>query len=542
MKIYLLNSILIAIFFVNVAYSQSALVGKEKHLIYHDIKTDANNFILPWYDKDPAVSFDHVVSLTWEYWKNIPGYWMRNCPNFEKDYGIKFPPLYFLFRTQDPADLGIGGGQFAMMLSSFNLYYDYTGNKEVMDNMVFQADWYINHGFSDSTFVWPNIPYPCNTKLLPTYDGDLILGKDFTQPDKAGDFGYELVILYKKTGNRLYLETAKKIANTLAIHTSDGDKDHSPIPFKVNAKTGEVGYILASDGVTKIGTTYTTNWTGTMRLFQQLISIGVGQNSDTYQQAFDKLLKWMIKYPVTVNRWGPFFEDIGCWSDTQINAGQMAWFIMDNKELIPAWKEDVQNIQKWVIDKLSIDYWEQYGLKVIGEQTAYKCQGQSHTSRHASNELRYAELTGDTKMVDEAIRQLSWCTYMVDNDGKNLWPDFDGYEIWWTDGYGDYIRHFLRAMAADPQLAPPNSNHLLRTSSVIKEISYQPAAINYLTFDNSSEEIFRLKSKPKKVEADGKSLKEISVNISGGWSWQPLRSGGVLKLKHLKGSKISITL
>ena len=131
---------------------------------------------------------------------------------------------------------------------------------------------------------------------------------------------------------------------------------------------------------------------------------------------------------------------------------------------------------------------------------------------------------------------------MVDNDGKNLWPDFDGYEIWWTDGYGDYIRHFLRAMAADPQLAPPNSNHLLRTSSVIKEISYQPAAINYLTFDNSSEEIFRLKSKPKKVEADGKSLKEISVNISGGWSWQPLRSGGVLKLKHLKGSKISITL
>lgn len=139
MKIYLLNSILVVIFSVNVAYSQSALVGKEKHLIYHDIKTDANNFILPWYDKDPAVSFDYVVSLTWDYWKNIPGYWMRNCPNFEKDYGIKFPPLYLLFRTQDPGDLGIGGGQFAMMLSSFNLYYDYTGNKEVMDNMVFQT-------------------------------------------------------------------------------------------------------------------------------------------------------------------------------------------------------------------------------------------------------------------------------------------------------------------------------------------------------------------------------------------------------------------
>lgn len=57
----------------------------------------------------------------------------------------------------------------------------------------------------------------------------------------------------------------------------------------------------------------------------------------------------------------------------------------------------------------------------------------------------------DTTYVRNAIRQLNWATYMVDTDGKNFYPTN---AIWMTDGYGDYVRHYLRAMAAVPQLAP----------------------------------------------------------------------------------------
>ena len=60
----------------------------------------------------------------------------------------------------------------------------------------------------------------------------------------------------------------------------------------------------------------------------------------------------------------------------------------------------------------------------------------------------------------QAIRRLNWATYMVDNDGKNRYPRDD---IWLTDGYGDYVRHYLRSMAAQPELAPDDQNHLLRT-------------------------------------------------------------------------------
>lgn len=523
--------------------AQSPEIGKEKHLFFHDIQTDANHNLIPWNNPDPAVSYDQILNLCWSYWKNVPGYWMRKIPNFKQQYGIEFPPLYLLFRTHDPADQGVGGDQFAMMLSSFNLYYDYTGDQAILDNMIFQADWYLNHGLSSPDCLWPNIPYPCNTQKLPVYDGDLVIGKGYTQPDKAGSFGFELVMLYKKTGNKRFLDAAIKIANTLASQTKEGDHDHSPMPFKVNTETGATGFILSKDRKSKIESSYTSNWTGTLRLYQELIRMKNG-NPAAYQVSFDKISKWLLEYPLTNNRWGPFFEDIDSWSDTEINAGTMASFILDNPGWVPDWKEKVRGIQKWVIDTLGIPYWKQYGLTVIGEQTAYIIQGQSHTARNAAIEMRYAELTGDRSRVEEAIRQLNWCTYAVDADGKNRWTDFESYELWWTDGYGDFIRHYLRAMASNPELAVAE-NHLLRSSSVIQKIKYEKHKIVYTTFDANSEELIRLKSKPHRIVVDGKRMqeaKEIKGNQLDGWNWQKLSTGGALRLSHRNGNNIEIRL
>jgi hypothetical protein len=78
---------------------------------------------------------------------------------------------------------------------------------------------------------------------------------------------------------------------------------------------------------------------------------------------------------------------------------------------------------------------------------------------------------------------------MVDTDGKNRYPRDD---IWLTDGYGDYVRHFLRAMASAPELAPDDQNHLLRTSSVIRSIEYAAKRIAYTKIDDASQEEFKL--------------------------------------------------
>jgi len=126
---------------------------------------------------------------------------------------------------------------------------------------------------------------------------------------------------------------------------------------------------------------------------------------------------------------------------------------------------------------------------------------------------------------------------MVDNDGKNFYPTND---IWMTDGYGDYTRHYLRAMAAAPQLAPENKDHMLRTSSVIKKISYEPLQITYSTFDSASSEIFRLTSKPAKIKVNGTLLEQVDDANSEGWTWQALNKGGILNIKQTKGNQVEI--
>jgi hypothetical protein len=146
----------------------------------------------------------------------------------------------------------------------------------------------------------------------------------------------------------------------------------------------------------------------------------------------------------------------------------------------------------------------------INEQTAYKVPGNSHTSRHASVELLYCEKTGDLTLKDAAIRRLNWATYMVDTDGKNRYPRDDN---WLTDGYGDYVRHYLRAMASFPELAPDDQNHLLRTTSVIQRIEYGGDAITYTKFDSVSTERLKLGAWTPKSVTGGDMRREPTTKM-----------------------------
>ena len=153
----------------------------------------------------------------------------------------------------------------------------------------------------------------------------------------------------------------QKIANTLASHVQTGDENNSPLPFKVNAITGETGKLKDNAGSGKDAalSSYTTNWSGTLELFLQLIAMNEG-DVQLYQQAFEKILAWMIKYPLQTNKWGPFFEDIPGWSDTQINAITFAQFMMNHRDLFPDWQTQVPKIFEWVYEKVGNSNWKKY--------------------------------------------------------------------------------------------------------------------------------------------------------------------------------------
>lgn len=510
-------------------------------IIYHPVYVDDNGGILPWYSSNLGESYDHVLNLVWNFWKN-----MEIDSN-----GMQY---YMNHQVWDPGHdrRGLGGDQLMMAMSSWDLYYNYTGDESLIENMKYMADYYLANSLSSPDSEWPHLPYPYNMDVESgIYDGDMIIGHGYLQPDKAGSFAYELVHLYKKTGEEKYLDAAVNIANTLAAKVQPGDNDNSPWPFKVNAQTGEVGVLVdqvvwyegmdedvkkPNSKFTFTKSAYTTFWTGALSLFRELIDLNRGNLAD-YERAYDMCLEWMKNYPAKTNKWGPFFEDVPRWSDTQINAVTYAMFLMDNPDADPNWKETVNNIFKWVHDELDNKQYVQYGVLPTDEQTAYRQPGNSHSARQASMELRYWEKTGDTTYVRNAVRQLNWATYMVDHDGKNFYPTN---AIWMTDGYGDYVRHYLRAMAAAPELAPDNADHLLRSSSIVQKVVYQPKHVGYTVFDATSTDVLRLTFKPKKVTVDGKALEETRDLSAPGWSWQALDKGGILTIRQTIGRKVEI--
>jgi hypothetical protein len=235
-----------------------------------------------------------------------------------------------------------------------------------------------------------------------------------------------------------------------------------------------------------------------------------------------------------------------------MNAMTFARFIMEHREYFPDWKRNIKSIIDWVYKRLGNRTFEKYGVVVINEQTAYEVPGNSHTSRQGADKLLYIKMTGDSSSYENALRQLVWSTYMVNDDGKNRYPND---ENWLTDGYGDYVRHYLRAMAADPELAPSNENHILSSTSVVQQADYygrynkmlwnesdititRKPLVHYRTFDNEGTEVIRMVKKPSGVLLNEKPMTEKSKGE--GYTWQSLGTGGILNINRLNGNRVHI--
>lgn len=530
------------VFFVLFLTGVRALSQNPEILIYHPIQTDKSGGIIPWFDASPGKAYNHVINQVWNFWDT-----MRRDMN-----GLPYYMNHQVWNREFDDPRGIGGDQFAMALSSWRLYYAYTGNERVKTNMYFIADYYLTHGLTPAGCKWPDIPFPYNCFIYSGfYDGDMKAGKDIAQPDKAGSFGLELVHLYKMGENKLYLNAAVKIANTLVYHIREGNINYSPLPFKVNVFSGETGKLSYKPRTgTWIDTAgYTSNWSPTLQLLLDLIDLKIGDTA-AYRKGFLTILQWMKTYPMKENKWGPFFEDVDEWSETQINAMTFARFIMEHRDYFPDWKKNVQNIVDWVHEKFSNTQWKKYDVVVTNEQSVYPTPANSHSARQAADELLFVHLTGDSSWYHNAVRELNWATYMVDFDGTNRFPQDDP---WLTDGYGDYVRHYLRAMDEIPTLAPGGEDHILSSSSVVQQTDYQGAVKKYIylnfdslylqklilfyrTFDGSGTERIKLRRKPSSVLLDEKPMKEIKTGE--GYEWISLDSGGLLIIRRVNGRKV----
>jgi hypothetical protein len=213
---------------------------------------------------------------------------------------------------------------------------------------------------------------------------------------------------------------------------------------------------------------------------------------------------------------------------------ETAKYLIRHPDLDPDINKSVPALIHWVNAAFRTE-----GMDAIKEQTwCYEPMG-SHTARFGSVCAMWYEFTGDEWYKEQARRFLNVATYMTDENGVvRVGPNWPG--SWFSDGYGDYIRHFIDALGAIPEWVPPETDHLVRSTSVVQEINYSAEEIQYRTYDGTSREVLRLLSEPSGITVDGVLLTKARENGKEGWYWQKLRKGGILRINKNKARNIII--
>jgi len=505
----------------------------------HKVVLDENGQLLSWV-RPQDKAYDRVSRLAWDFLLNK----VRVEPN-----GLK---SFYTYCCIDGTSLKGGAwphnpaGLFAMLADSSSEYYAYSGDRRVADLVGGLLDYQLAHGTTPANWKWGNMPYASAdhgaTEFRGAHESDYDKkhagrgdGFGAIEPDKSAELGAGYLKFYEMTGETRYRDAAIAIANTLAKQVRTGDSQKSPWPFRVYAETGIVREEYASDEIAMV------------RLFDELVRLNLG-DAKQYRSTRDIAWRWLLDVPMKNNTWVQYFEDIPImdklWNLNQYAPMETARYLMDHPDTDPQWRAHVAALIAFVEKTFAKDIEGysgiEWGANTISEQLDYDHKMGSHTSRYASVVARWTELESDPESKDKAFRSLNWATYMCREDGVvNDQPRLDGNGIWFSDGYGDYIRHFMYAMGAQPEWAPSGENHLLRTTSIVREIKYSPSLISYATFDNHATETLRLGFVPKSVAAGDKLLPKRDELGSPGWTFDPERK--VLRIRHDDSRSVKIS-
>lgn len=510
------------------------------------MRLDPEHKLLSWWAGDAP--FAHVARLAWDALET-------KFP--VQDNGLE---TWLASSRFDPTTCGgvnwphNPAGLYAMLTDSAVLWYAFSGDHRSLDLVRKALDHQLAHGTTPDGWVWARVPYASANAGDVEYAGaddewcDFCGRGDGTgviEPDKVGELGFAYLQMFEMTGEIRYRDAAAACADALAQHVRRGDVRLSPWPFRVHAKSG-----VAREE-------YSSNVIGALTLFDELRRLSLG-DVKAYEQARAIALDWLTRVPLRNDAWSGYFEDIEIQSDpssnpSQYSAMRTARWLLAHHEADGMWRDHVEHLIGWVSRVFGCDTdteaGRQWGAIVISEQAADMAKMGSHTARFGATLALWAEATGDGAARDRALRSLNWATYMCGEDGLVAVGENTNEGWWFSDGYGDYVRHFMAAMSAVPDWAPAHENHLLRSTSIVTKVDYsQTTRVSYTTFDLEATDTVRLAFRPTSVTAGGIPLAErteLEPVDSGeaGYSVRTLPSGDfLLRLRHRGARDVVVTL
>lgn len=517
---------------------------------------DKNGKLLSRYEpQTPGAGYVKAVELAVSFWKNCPLSRDNNLPLYITHCSMYRDGKGGFFGSSWPHNpIVVNAGMVQSLAIDWR---NYSGDESMLDIARKGLDHQIKHGTTPSDWEWASVPYASSEAGEIIYDGaskfDTAVteenigrgdGSFVLEVDKIGEMGIHYLKFYQITSEKKYLDAAVQCADALAKHVRKGKNDNrglywpkleitSPWPFRVKAENGEVTE------------EYTSHVVENLRLIDELIRIKDREKLPpekvvTYQKASEIVWYWLYtsEGPLKTSIWKGYFEDIRI---DPINLNRVNNSPMEFARYLIKYPQRDANITTTVP---ALIWWVKNtfgepGMNAINEQTGcYQPMG-SHTARYASICALWYERTGDEWFKEEAFRNFNHATYMAEPDGVIQTGHSWGSEIWFSDGYTDYIRHFMEGLAAIPEWVPAG-NHLLKSTSTVQKIKYDKNKISFSTYDKQSEVVLRLASEPKSAAVSGVKLNQISQLNADGYVWKKLDKGGVLKIKYSAGNEVEV--
>jgi hypothetical protein len=538
-------------------------------LPYHNAVLDQNGRLLSWYHPEQNMGYDHFVDMDWDF--------LEHKVVLDKVDGVKVylvHPVYVYDTGQGKLTMWQHNppSTFAHLMDMFVGYYPYSGDAEASGVMREMLDYQLVHGTTPADWEWSGVPLP--TSCI----GDKEYGhclqdtpRDFyggIETDKIGELGLSYTQFYEFTGDRKYLEAGIRCADQLAKHIRPGDAWHTPWPFRIDARTGRV----------IDGEEYGGMIVAPVRLFTELEKLHEG-NVTEYAKARTTAWNWIVENPLNKesaawDKWSGYYEDVpkDTVNENDMDSMLVAYYILsqdDPAQVDPHWKIHVRHLIErsrlllgrgpffgaWGIDEqlrpdgLPPGVPDQSPLKpvtgaLLGTDNRGCCSSVGivcRTSQWGAINAMFYQKTGDGQALEDAFRSLNYATYFQRTNGAITCCGVDFDEYWFEDGHSDAGRSFIWALAAVPSFAPMGQNHLLRSSSIVKSVTYGKRSVDYTTFDSSGTEVFRLNFKPVDVKAGSASLKERNDLIQDGYTIKDL-GGGDFEIDLRRSGATTITL
>lgn len=479
----------------------------------HRPRCDAGGKLIPWLT-DAAGPFHTIMQREAEWWRKAP--MVDGWPAYLTTSQLR--------RNYTQAEGALPASTASMAIEAYLKYYAYTGDDAWLQMVRTIGDYVIERGLTPATYrAWPHFPWPAGATGDTTPDGgghpNNTAGN--VMPDKGAMVGISLLHLYEATGAVAYRDAAVRIANALADNAVAGTPEQSPWPFRVNGDSGAfvVGRVCG-------------NQVFALRLFDELLRLGIRGNGK-YQATRDNVWNWLKNVAIadrSGDQWQHFFEDhTGLVPNPgQFSALETARYLLEKKDALdPDWFRMAGSLielvrRRWIVHSGN--------FTAIGEQQEHMEPYASHTARYASLLSKYHEAGGPSSYKDEAYHSFAYATYCVDIDGFAN-TGFRSRVAWTTDSFGDWMLHFMDGLAAVPEWAPGNADHLLRSSSVVQKVSYGVNEVSYVAFDPTGDEKLKLTFTPSKVEVDGSPISS--------WTWDGVRR--VLTVHRSHGKSVTIS-